>query len=193
MKPMTAPEIARACGALPADALLYGEALNEAMARYDINTKQRRAAFLATVAVESAYLSKVQEGLFYRDPARLVAIFPRAFKTVEAAQPYTKNPHALSKLLYEGYHGRGLIQLTWQKNYEAFGKAVGMDFVQTPDLLVNPKWAALSAGWFWKTNGCNELADRGDMDAITRVVNGPKKLHLAERVASYDKAMQWLA
>jgi len=31
------------------------------------------------------------------------------------------------------------------------------------------------------------------MDAITRVVNGPKKLHLAERVASYDKAMQWLA
>ncbi len=59
MKPMTAPEIARACGALPADALLYGEALNEAMARYDINTKQRRAAFLATVAVESDGLYSV--------------------------------------------------------------------------------------------------------------------------------------
>lgn len=193
MKPMTAQEIARACGALPADALLYGEAMNEAMARYEINTKQRRAAFLATVAIESAYLSKMEEGLFYRDPARLASIFPRAFKSADEARPYTKNPNALSKLLYEGYHGRGLIALTWKRNYEAFGKAVGQDFVSNPDLLTTPKWAAMSAGWFWKTNGCNELADKGDMDGITRVVNGPKKLHLAERVASYDKAMQWLA
>lgn len=193
MKPMTAQEIARACGALPADALLYGEAMNEAMARYEINTKQRRAAFLATVAIESAYLSKVQEGLYYRDAERLASIFPRAFKTVEDAKPYAKNPHALSKLLYEGYHGRGLIQLTWKRNYEACGKDLGIDFVTNPDLLTSPMWAAMSAGWFWKTNGCNELADKGDMDAITRVVNGPKKLHLAERVASYDKAMQWLA
>lgn len=193
MKHLSAQEIARACAALPADAIRYTDALNAAMSKYEINTPKRIGAFLATVAVESAYLSKVEEGLYYREPARLASIFPRAFSSATEAEPYARNPQALSKLLYDGYHGRGLIQLTWLKNYQAFDADSDSDCVRNPSQLLQPRWAAESAAWFWHTNGCNTLADKSDMDGITRVVNGPKKLHLAERTAAYHKAMQWLA
>ena len=29
-----------------------------------------------------------------------------------------------------------------------------------------------SAGWFWKTHGCNEIADREDWVALTKRING---------------------
>lgn len=193
MKHLTAQEIARACAALPADAIRYTDALNAAMSKYEINTPKRIGAFLATVAVESAYLSKVEEGLYYRDPTRLLVLYTRAFKAVAEAEPYARNPKGLSELLYQGLHGRGLIQLTGRRNYEAFDATSDSDCVRNPDVLLQPRWAAESAAWFWHTNGCNTLADKSDMDGITRVVNGPKKLHLAERTAAYHKAMQWLA
>jgi putative chitinase len=176
-----------ACNA--ANGTKYLEPLNEAMLRFDINTQRRVAAFLATVAVESAHLTATEEGLYYSDPARLVKIFPRAFKTVAEATPFAKNPAGLSRKLYEGYHGRGLIQLTWRKNYIACGDALQLDIANRPELLSTPKFAALSAGWFWSTNKCNEAADLGDMSKVTGIVNGPAKLHLAERKAQYELAM----
>src|SRR5574338_470445 len=35
-----------------------------------------------------------------------------------------------------------------------------------------PKWAALSAGWYWGAHGLNALADAGDMRTLTRRING---------------------
>lgn len=186
---ISAEYLAKATGATPANAAKYLVAVNAAMARFEINTHQRVAAFLATVAIESAHLAAVEEGLFYSSPDRLASIFKRAFKSPAEAVPFAKNPKALSAKLYEGFHGRGLIQLTWRRNYEACGQALGVDLVGNPALLSAPEHAALSAGWFWKTNGCNEAADRGDMDAVTKIVNGPAKLHLAERKAQYLVAM----
>lgn len=170
-------------------AKFYGP-LVAAMERFEINTPKRISAFLATVAIESAHLAAVEEGLFYSSAERLALIFKRAFHGDAAeAGPYTRNPKALSQKLYEGYHGRGLIQLTWAKNYEACGKALGVDFMADPSMLCTPEYAALSAGWFWKTNGCNAAADAGDMAKVTAIVNGPAKLHLAERTAQYLVAM----
>ena len=186
---ITAEYLAKATGATPANAAKYLAAVNAAMVRFEINTHQRIAAFLATVAIESAHLAAVEEGLFYSSPERLASIFKRAFKSPAEAVPFAKNPKALSAKLYEGFHGRGLIQLTWRRNYEACGQALGVDLVGNPAMLAAPEHAALSAGWFWKTNGCNEAADRGDMDAVTKIVNGPAKLHLAERKAQYLVAM----
>lgn len=189
---LTADELARATGAKRANALAYVDHLNVAMDRFKINTPKRVAAFLATVAVESMNLTKVEEGLYYKDPVRLLAIYPRAFATAQSAVPYARNPDGLSKLLYKGYHGRGLIQLTWERNYEAAGLALGFDFVRYPEMLLQPKNAAMSAAWFWETNGCNEAADRGDMDEVTRRVNGPARMHLVERTAQYDANIAWM-
>jgi predicted chitinase len=41
-------------------------------------------------------------------------------------------------------------------------------------------------------NGCNAAADEGDMERVTRIVNGPAKLHLKERVEFYEHALSIL-
>lgn len=167
----------------------YLEWINAALDRFEINTYKRRAAFLATVAVESAHLTAVEEGLYYSDPNRLVTIFRRAFPSVSDAVPFVRNPVALSQKLYGGFHGRGLIQLTWKANYLACSEALGVDFVAQPELLTQPMYAALSAGWFWATHGCNEAADRGSMEEVTLHVNGPAKLALKEREDQFAIAL----
>ena len=99
--------------------------LNAAMERFEINTPPRVAAFLAQVAHESGELARLVENLNYT-AARLVAVWPTKFPTVEAAQPYERNPERLANRVYakrlgngdtasgDGwrFRGRGLIQLT---------------------------------------------------------------------------------
>jgi putative chitinase len=70
------------------------------------------------------------------------------------------------------YRGRGLKQLTGKENYTRCGRALNIDLVGKPDLLLQPGPAALSAAWFWHTNGCNSFADKGDVEGLTRKING---------------------
>ena len=173
------------------------------MGKYRIlETPERLAAFMATIRVESAGLQSVEEGLYYEDPLRLATLFRRVFDVnknkridqddIDAAKPYARNPAGLSKILYNGYHGRGLIQLTWLSNYQAFSNASGVDCVNEPDLLLEPEYATHSACWFFETRGCNKAADSGTMDNVTRIVN-PAMLHRMERNAAYAEALAVLA
>jgi len=84
------------------------------------------------------------------------------------------------------YRGRGLKQLTGRDNYTRCAQALKLPLVETPDLLLTPGPAARSAAWFWSTNGCNAFADRGDLEGLTRRINGGligfddrRKRHLA--------------
>lgn len=190
---MDAQTLARCTSATQSNAQKFAEAITEAMDRFEINTSRRQAAFLATVAIESMNLSKVEEDLYYTDAQRLAKIYKRAFQgDAEKAAPYTRNPAALGKLLYNGYWGRGLIQLTWVDNYINAGKALGFDYVGSPDLLTTPQHAALTAAWYWYAHDCNDAADLLDMELVTERVNGPAKMHLAERKAQYRIAMDVL-
>lgn len=47
-----------------------------------------------------------------------------------------------------------------------------MDFITHPDLLAQPYYAALSAAWFWASHGLNEVADTGDFEKVTKIING---------------------
>jgi putative chitinase len=49
---------------------------------------------------------------------------------------------------------------------------LSLDLLTKPELLEQPVYAALSAAWFWSSNGLNELADAGQFEAITRRING---------------------
>lgn len=189
----TVEQLATATSAPYGNAKVHHPHLEAAMCRFDIDSLQRQAAFLATVAVESQQLTKTEEGLYYREAERLARIYPRAFKNAAAAEPYARNPKGLSELLYKGHHGRGLIQLTWRRNYERAGEALGYDYVGNPALVAEPKHAALTAAWYWHDAKCNEPADKGDMTEVTRRVNGPALMHLAERKAQYEIALKALA
>lgn len=183
---LTVEQLARGTKGTIANAFKYHQHLNDGMRRFGISTPRQVAAFLATLGIESAHLTTTEESLFYRDPARLAKIYKRAFGGDPAkALPYIKNSRKLSELLYQGYHGRGLIQLTWLKNYEAASAALGYDYVRTPEIVCQPLHAALTACWFWHKTGCNEAAEADDMEEVTRLVNGPAKMHLAERTTLY--------
>jgi len=68
-------------------------------------------------------------------------------------------------------------------------KDFGVDFINNPKLLASPKYAALSAGWYWNKHNLNSLADLNTKDAflkITKIINGGYN-GLDDRLALWDK------
>lgn len=198
---ITVEQFALATGATVENAAKYHEAALEAMDRYRISeTPVQIAAFCGTVGIECTHLTRFEEDLYYRDAERLAKLFKRAFdenhdgtvsfEEITKARAYCKMPQALSEKLYGGYHGRGAIQLTWQKNYKVHGDRIGLDYVTNPEWVCRPLDAFLTAGSFWDLNGCNAVAH--DMDEVTLRVNGPRRLALAERIALRNKALEVL-
>ncbi|MGH8329358.1 MAG: glycoside hydrolase family 19 protein [Pseudomonas sp.] len=89
------------------------------------------------------------------------------------------------------FRGRGLIQLTGREQYVACGRGIGADLVAQPHLLETPKHAALSAGWYWSQYGLNKPADKGDVGAATKIINGGDT-GLADRAKRYERALEAL-
>lgn len=178
--------------------------LLDTFAKYEINTLNRQATFIGQCAHESGNFKVLEENLHYR-PDRLHAVFPSRFPTVESAMPYD-TPEKIANKIYGGrmgnledgdgwkYHGRGVIQLTGKENYANCSANIGIDIINNPDLLLEPEYAVMSAGWFWNKKGLNPLADQNTDDSfkeITRRINGGF-LGLDERKAKYLQALKAL-
>jgi len=89
------------------------------------------------------------------------------------------------------FHGRGCIQLTGHDNYWHFGQSIKQDMVAHPELVATPMYAALSAGWFFKTHGCNDLAEAQDWVGLTKRINGGT-IGLDERISLTKRALDVL-
>jgi len=179
--------------------------LNLYFKQYQINNIRRISAFLGQVALESSEFHQLEENLNYTKPERLHAVFPKIFKTVDAAKEYTKNPEKLANHIYANkigngdaasgdgwkYRGRGLIQLTGRENYSAFMKATGVDVLNQPDLLMQPEYAVYSAAWFWNLKELNYRADTENYRELTRSVNSAG-LHFHERETYRKRAAKVL-
>jgi putative chitinase len=72
------------------------------------------------------------------------------------------------------FRGRGYIQLTGRANYMDYSHKLFGDYrlVTTPDLAADPKVAIQLACEYWKAKGLNALADKDDLNGITRKING---------------------
>ena len=81
-------------------------ALNTAMSRFQINSVERAAAFLAQVAHESNQFRNLVENLNY-SADRLVNVWPKRFPTLEAATPYERQPEKLANYVYASRLGNG--------------------------------------------------------------------------------------
>jgi len=171
-------------------------------AEFEINTPQRIAAFIAQTSHESGGYTMLTENLNYRAatlaacwPNRFAELGPNkkpkrtekgALIPTKLAESIAGKPELIANLVYSGrmgngpaesgegwkYRGRGLKQLTGKYNYEKCGKDLGVDFVGNPDLLLEPIYAARSAGWFWKSNNLSPFADSGDIEGMTKKING---------------------
>lgn len=183
---------------------VFVSALNDSMARYKIDNRLRVAAFLAQVGHESGQLRTLVENLNYSAEG-LVRTWPKRF-TLLTATAAARKPEQIANIVYASrlgngpavtgdgwkYRGRGLIQITGWVNYQACGSALSLDLLTKPELLEQPVYAALSAAWYWSSNGLNELADTGRFEDITRRVNGGLN-GKADRLAIYQRALKVLA
>lgn len=210
---MEMTQFERATGLLPALAARWYAPLTQAMVEFAIDTPTRKAAFLAHVGHESSGFRHLVESFNYRPEA--LAIFSRVPAEMRAklgrqlgeVEVPVERQAQIANLAYGGrfgngnpasgdgwrYRGRGLKQITFADNYRECGKALGIDLLARPELLATSnELAAHSAGWFWATRGCNELADGGDFEGTTRVINGPAMSGLAQHIKRWEVARRVL-
>ena len=175
------------------------DGLNDCFDKYSINTPQRQACFLAQVMHESNSFKSLQENLNYSAQG-LMRTWPSRFPDLDVAEKYEHNPEKIANKVYAGrmgnieegdvwkYHGRGLIQLTGRENYANFGHNASVDVLSNPDLLITPEYACLSAAWYWNKRNLNELADKMDVEGITKKINGGT-IGLEDRKARTEKVL----
>ena len=89
------------------------------------------------------------------------------------------------------FKGRGPIQVTGRANYRTFGRAVGIDIENHPEIAAVPSIGLHLALEYWQSRNLNALADADDVLGITRKINGglngidDRKLHLARAKAFF--------
>lgn len=179
--------IAAAMEELCPKGLRFAQGLEEAAARFEINTLLRAAHWMGQLSHESGGFEHVRENLNYSAEG-LMRTWPSRFPTRSIADQYARRPEKIANKVYadrlgngnessgDGWRfcGRGLIQLTGRENYAKASRAIFLDdrLIYHPEDAESPEDAPLIAGWFWQSRGLNALADQNDTLAITKKING---------------------
>lgn len=153
---------------------------------FGIDTPMRIAMYLSQVMHESGNLHHYEENLNYSAEG-LLKTFPRYF-TEETAKEYAHQPLRIANRVYanrmgngneasgDGYKfkGRGLIQMTGRSMYQRFNDSEWCteNVLECPDKVASYPLDQVSAMWFWTEHKLNEVADKGDVDKVTKIING---------------------
>lgn len=187
-----------------ADALFA--TMEEMLPKYEINTAERIAGFLAQCGHESGGFTVRTENLNYSAKA-LNSIFGKYFaKAGRDAEEYARKPEKIANVVYANrmdngdtasgdgwrFRGRGYIQLTGRHNYTKFAESIGKDVDDVIEYLDTVEGALESACWFWKTNGLNAIADSGDIVKMTKRINGGT-IGLEDRKKHWEHAIELLS
>ena len=182
---------------------------NETFDRFDISSPARQACWIGQCGHECGNFRIMEENLNYRAPT-LLKLFPRTPKrawgfTPEEAAAYERQPQRIANRIYSNrmgnrdeasgdgwrFRGAGFLQLTGHSNFWHASQALGEDFVMQPELVRTPKYAAMTAGWFWQTHRLNQYADSGDYLTLTKRINGGT-IGLEDRIKHYEHAVHIL-
>jgi putative chitinase len=182
------PAMLRALGVPDAEA--WAAALAPACRSHGITTRDRLAAFLAQVGHESAGFRRLAESLDYT-PEALRLMWPSRFDADLAWRLGRRSGHPaeqqqIAEIAYGGrlgnrpagagdgwaFRGRGLLQHSGREGYELVARWAGLPVAEVAGYLEAREGAAESAAHWWSEMGCNELADAGAFDSITRRING---------------------
>lgn len=178
--------------------------LNKYLDKYEINTKNRIAGFLAQCGHESLDFTVLRENLNYGAKGLMVT-FRKYFPDEATAKKYERKPEAIANRVYANrmgngpessgdgwkHRGRGAIQLTGKDNYSRFAAAIDKSIDETISYLETLDGAIESACWFWKTNGLNSFCDKDDIVGMTKRINGGT-IGLEDRKAHYETAKKVL-
>jgi predicted chitinase len=179
-------------------------AILPAMREFEINTPLRQAAFVAQMAHESGGFRFTEESFNY-SADRLKAVWPTQFSDSDRAKNYAHQPQKIANYVYAGkfgngpeasgdgwrYRGRGPMLITGRGSYQRFGAVVGVDLEKEPDRAAEWSVGFRIAGVLWTTKKANGFADQGDLQSITRALNGGL-IGQAERIAWYVRSKKAL-
>ncbi len=131
-----------------------GAVLRPVLAAYGIDRRGRIAHFLAQTCHETAGF--------------------RATEEFASGEAYEGRGDLGNLLPGDGprFKGRGLLQLTGRANYQAFGKALGVDLLARPERAAEPELSLRIAGEYWTRHAINEACDADDVVEVTRRING---------------------
>lgn len=121
--------------------------------------KREVAAFLAHISHETGGLKYVEE---QNPPSLYCDATNRTY------------PCAAGK----NYHGRGPLQLSWNYNYGACGKALGKDLLNHPELVATDSAISfMTALWFWMTpqppkSSCHNAISTSGFGMTINIING---------------------
>ncbi|KIZ47026.1 MULTISPECIES: glycoside hydrolase family 19 protein [Rhodopseudomonas] len=156
----------------------------EVFAHHGITTPLLTAHVMAQISHECGAGRDVVENLNYT-AARMMQVWPSRFPTLASAQPYAHNPKALANKVYNGrmgnragsddgwnFRGRGAVQTTGREGYQRLAKATGLDLVDDPDLVNDPRHFLLCGVADFINCGCLPFALADDIVGVTRRLNG---------------------
>lgn len=169
----------------------HGDAL---FARAGIATPLRLAHFLAQVFHETGGLSIERESGSY-SAKRLMEIFgvgrhSAGITEAEAGRLAYDGPAIFDRVYGVGnpgkarelgntrpgdgwlFRGNGLMQTTGGGNHRRMGEKCGLDFYNHPELVLSAEHALKPALAEWTEGNLNAAADRDDILAITKRING---------------------
>jgi putative chitinase len=181
------------------------ESLEKVLPKYEITTVERVAAFLAQCGHESLDFTVLQENLNYGAKG-LLGLFKKYFPNEALAKQYERKPEKIANKIYANrmgngpeesgdgwaHRGRGAIQLTGKLNYQAFANSIGLTLEDAITYCSTMDGAIESACWFWQKNKLNAIADKKDVLAMTKKINGGT-IGLEDRKKHYEHNMQVLA
>lgn len=144
--------------------------LEKILPKFNINSKLAISHFMAQACHESLDFKLMQEGLNYSNLDRLKEIYGnRIKKALNKSEvidleysKYVNNAKGLSELLFAGFHGRGIFQLTHKENYLQCSKDLMLQEIYTnPSCVADNKEIAIqTACWFWNKNKLSLLANQ---------------------------------
>lgn len=135
----------------------YFPLLQTLLPQYEINTPLRTAHFLAQVGHESLSLKFTEE--------------------LASGEDYEGRKDLGNTEAGDGkrFKGRGFIQLTGRSNYKAYSDDAGLKLLDKGNEVLVAKVPTHALGvslWFWQRNNLNRHADKDDLRAVTKRING---------------------
>lgn len=139
-----------------------------------------------------------QHGLLRNQAAYVLATaYHETAHTMKPVREYGGETY-LRKKKYYPYVGMGYVQLTWLENYQKASKALGVDFVKKPTLLLKPEYSApiivvgMKEGWFTDLKLSDYITlSKSDYRNARKIVNGKDKADLiANHAIEYERLLK---
>lgn len=139
----------------------------------------------------------------------LATVYHETAFTMQPIKEYGGTTY-LKKKKYYPYYGRGYIMLTWEENYKKASDKYGADFVKSPDLVMDNKYAipilfdGMKDGWFTNKKLSDFIDNKVESDAedireyteARKIVNGTDKdKEIAKYAMDFRKALNasWIS